>query len=122
MSILNKLATATGGVVITKSSERNKKYYFNKLKEFKSNDPKKKAKLPEAAALGALVEYSIRKHNYIVYNYREGDDPKQQTIGEYDIICVFNFAGDPRFGFLRDNDLEPVIQVSTPEGLRDYFL
>lgn len=119
---LNRIATASGGRVVTKSSEANKKFYESKLAEFNSDDPKKKSKLPEAAALGALVEYSIRNRNYITYNYYEGDDPKRQTIGEYDIICVFNVAGDPRFGLLRENDLEPVIQVSTPEGLQDFYL
>lgn len=122
MSILNKLAIATGGVVVTKSSEQNRKYYLKKLLEFCSNDPQKKVRLPEAAALGALVEYSIRNRNYIVYNYREGDDTLKQAIGEYDIICVFNVAGDPQFGLLRENDLEPVIRVSTPDGVQDFFL
>lgn len=111
---LQRIAIASGGKVVTPSSEANRKYYEKKLKEFSSDDPKLRANLPEAAALSALVEFSVTKKNYIVHNYRSEEE--REPIGEYDVIVVFNVVGEPRFGLLRENDGESAIMVSTKDG------
>lgn len=117
---LQRIAVASGGKVVTPSSEVNRKYYEKKLKEFRSDDPKFHADLPEAAALSALVEFSVTKKNYIVYNYLSEEE--REPIGEYDIIVTFNVVGEPRFGFLRDNDGEPAQEFSTDSGVKQAWL
>lgn len=119
---LNKIAVATSGEVVTQTSERNRLFYERILKEFKSNDPKYRAKDPEGAALQMLVKKSIEWRNYILYATHINRAEEILPIGKYDIIVTFNAVGEPRFGFLRDNDGEPAMEVSTPEGNRLFDL
>lgn len=91
----------------------NRTFYSQSLARFK----KEGCKYPDAAALAELVEHCIKEKSYKVYN-RESDE----QIDFFDVIVTFNFAGDPTFGLLRDNDGSPVITFSTPDGLMSKYL
>ena len=69
------------------------------------------AKDVDGYALSKLIEHSIRNKTYKMVQYDETDD----ELDMYDVIVVFNFAGDPRFGFYRHND-ERCIMCPTKNG------
>jgi hypothetical protein len=113
---LNHIAVAVSGEVVTKHSEDHKQFYVSKLKQFKSEG----VKLPEAAALAALVEYAIQRKSYIDYYSHINRADEMLPFGKYDVIVVFN--PDPCFGILGDDDGEPVIQYSTSTGIMSKYL
>ena len=92
----------------------NRKAYDKFLETFKRDD----CKLPEAAAFTSLIEKSIREKTYVIYEYNED----HSGIDEFDVIVTFNVSGDPRFGFLREDDGERVIMFPTGEGLKQVYL
>lgn len=112
---LRAVVLASGGVVVTPTSEANRLFYMKKLHEFKHGNPNQVCASPEAAALALLVEHAITNKTYLTYS-------DASSVGEYDIIVVFNASGDPSFGFLRNNDGELVVQVSTHDGLADKYI
>ena len=79
-------------------------------------------KFPGASALGALVEYCIRKKKYTIYYDVKRDENNMPLIDEFEIIVVFNFAGDPTFGFHRIDDSDDVIVFSTDNGMGQKYI
>lgn len=118
---LYALAASVDGVVVTTPvGLSNKKFYWSAYRESKK---KNGCRMPHAAALALLVEQAIKNKTYIDYRKQPIDGHGQRTgIGKYDVIVVFNLAGDPCFGFLRDSDGDDVIRCSTPNGLVDKYI
>ncbi len=86
---------------------KNRETYLKYVVEFISD----RCREPEAAAIGKMVEESIRNKTYIVYE-------EENTLNNYDVIVTFNFAGDPTFGLYNyDTDGEATILISTPDGV-----
>lgn len=72
-------------------------------------------KLPEAAAIARMVEFSIYTRSYAIYDSEHGYE-------QYQPIVMFNFVGDPLFGLYFYNGDETVILTSTPDGVKEYYL
>jgi len=85
----------------------NKVTYLKYMQEFINDGCKE----PSSAAIGKMVEESIRNKTYIVYS-------EELNLANCDIIVTFNFAGDPTFGMYEYNsDGEHTMLVSMPDGV-----
>jgi len=96
----------------------NKELY----QKFYNQHIKEGGKLPDASALSLLIEHCIRNKKYTIYYDIKRDKNHTPLIDDYEVIVVFNFAGDPTFGLLREDDLEDVIVMGTDKGLRQKYI
>lgn len=86
---------------------KNRETYLKYLAEFVADGCKEAS----SAAIGKMVEESIRNKTYIVYS-------EDLALANCDIIVTFNFAGDPTFGMYEYNsDSEHTMLVSMPDGV-----
>lgn len=87
---------------------KNRETYLKYLAEFVADGCKEAT----SAAIGKMVEESIREKTYIVYH-------EDLVLANCDIIVVFNFAGDPTFGMYSysKEDEEANLLISMPDGV-----
>ena len=87
----------------------NEAYFNTAFRDFvaEGGDPA----MAESAATTRLVEKCIREKDYVVYSHDIRD-----SLGEFDVICTFNFAGDPLFGLYRYGDEDKIV-FGGPDGL-----
>lgn len=96
------------------NEELYKKYYDQHIKEG--------GKMPDASALALLIEHCIKEKSYYVFREVQRDKDNMPLLNKYDVIVVFNFAGDPTFGLYILDDSEDAILMSSDKGLTKKYI
>jgi hypothetical protein len=97
------------GECIMSDITRNEAYFNAAYKKFIADGGARD--MAEAAATTALVEHCIREKRYDIWK-----EELRDFLREYDVICVFNVAGDPQFGLYRYDD-DNMILFGTADGM-----
>ena len=80
----------------------------NKLREYAKQHREEGGNSAEAYGITQLIKDAILNKSYIVYNGGGpyNDDRETMFLKQYDVVVTFNFAGDPDFGVIIDEDLD----------------